>query len=237
MEIIANTNTELLKKQAGEQLSKMLSSVSNSPTLLLLSGGSALEILPYVLLPENAHELTIMMLDERFSKQKEENNFFVFSKTDFYTRAREAGAVIINTESAEEKTVEALAKKMSDTLTNWKKNNPRGSVIATLGIGADGHTAGIMPYPENTALFETLFNDGNKWVVGYDASGKNSIPLRATVTLPFLKDEIDQGIAYVTGSSKHNALERAIADTGSLPETPARIFRDMKNLSLYTDMP
>lgn len=237
MKIITNPDIEILKEDAGAALARLLSDAStNRPILLLLSGGSAFDILSSCALPETTLGFTVMMLDERFSEKREENNFYIFSQTDFYARIKKAGATLVNTESAPEKTVEDLAQKMNDTLLRWEEEHPEGKIFATLGIGADGHTAGIMPYPENPELFENLFTDEKRVVVGYDAGTKNPIPLRATVTIPFLKNRIDAGIVYAVGASKQAAFEKIRSEKGSLAETPARILREMREVTLFTDV-
>lgn len=92
-----------------------------------------------------------------------------------------------------------------------------------------------MPFAEDTAGFNRLFEDINHWAVGYDASGKTPHPLRVTVTFPFLR-QIDWGIAYVCGQAKRDSLSRVLADTGDLARTPARIFWQMKQVFLFTDL-
>ncbi len=47
----------------------------------------------------------------------------------------------------------ALAQRMEKNLRAWKNQNPQGKIIATLGIGADGHTAGIFPFADNSSTF------------------------------------------------------------------------------------
>ena len=109
-------------------------------------------------------------------------------------------------------------------------------MVITQGIGEDGHTAGIMPYPENSALFKSLFDDPEKWVVGYDAEGRNEHPLRVTVTLSFLREVVDHSIVYAVGDGKKEALRQVLAETGTLWQTPARIIHEMRNVMLFTDL-
>jgi len=55
--------------------------------------------------------------------------------------------------------LEKLAHRYESSLFEWAKKHPEGKIIATMGIGFDGHTAGIMPYPENPETFARLFED------------------------------------------------------------------------------
>ena len=60
---------------SGEALNKLLLENKDAPVLLLLSGGSSLSILDYVNTSSLGENLTITMLDERFSQEAEANNF------------------------------------------------------------------------------------------------------------------------------------------------------------------
>lgn len=195
-------------KQAGALLSGLL---VQKPLLLFLSGGSSLDLLDYTDTSGLNEQVAIGVLDERG------DNFARLRETRFFAEAQKKG---IHTMDLEEGALRA-----------WK-----GRIVITLGIGPDGHTAGILPYPEDAAAFEILFNDPNHWVVGYDAAGKNPYPLRVTVTLPFLR-QVDASVVYACGKGKKEALTRLIAREGSLAETPARITCEMKRVSLFTDLP
>jgi 6-phosphogluconolactonase/glucosamine-6-phosphate isomerase/deaminase len=110
-------------------------------------------------------------------------------------------------------------------------------VIAIMGIGSDGHTAGIMPFPKNHTLFQKLFEDEDRWVVSYDAEDKNPYPLRITVTIPFLKKNVQQVIAFVVGQEKSTALRYVIATDESVAKTPARVMREIPaTVQLFTDI-
>ena len=106
----------------------------------------------------------------------------------------------------------------------------------TQGIGPDGHTVGIMPFPENPARFGELFENETVWVAGYDARGKSQYPLRATVTIPFLRTQVNESIAYVTGSEKQNALKSTLHPASAPSVIPSVIIHKMKHISLFTDI-
>ncbi|MFA5877151.1 MAG: 6-phosphogluconolactonase [Candidatus Paceibacterota bacterium] len=235
MEIIRNLNEEILKQEAGAYLSSLLMKMESEPALILFSSGSALEILMHVKAPENMSNLTLGVLDERFTKDPKENNFATLKETSFFKNAVAKGARAIDTSMRFER-VETLATTMEQAWRKWIEENPIGHVLGTFGMGVDGHTAGIMPYPEDAGMFEILFEDERRAVVGYDARGKNPIPLRATVTLPFLRKHVTGGVGYVTGISKRPALERALAQSGTYAETPARVFNDIQTFALFTDI-
>ncbi|TAJ13356.1 hypothetical protein EPO56_03265 [Patescibacteria group bacterium] len=233
MKITHALTQELLQEKAAEELSIELRKADGTSLLLLLSAGSALSFLSKVSIPTTTSHITVGVLDERHSATEQENNFFTLSKTEFYKTLIARGSQSIATNTRLE-SVEALALKMENSWKLWQEKNPQGLIIATLGMGSDGHTSGIMPYPEDAGMFEILFEDNRRYVVGYDARGKHPIPLRATVTVPFLKNNVNVAITYISGNEKQNAYERLIAVSGSLAETPARIFRKMQNVHLFT---
>jgi 6-phosphogluconolactonase/glucosamine-6-phosphate isomerase/deaminase len=124
---------------------------------------------------------------------------------------------------------------MESGFKSWCTNNPAGIIIALMGIGRDGHTAGIMRYPDDERLFDPLFVHTVAWVVGYDAGSRNPIPLRVTVTVPFIRD-IDHAVVYVSGPEKKQALCDVMAPRGLLYQTPGRILHTMKHCLLFTDL-
>lgn len=210
---------------------------TSTPVLLLLSGGSSLALLDEKspsLLDSN---VTIAPLDERYSTNPAENNMAQIASTNFYARALENGADTIDTRVKEGETSEELAKRFNDALLEWTNTNPGGKIVATTGIGPDGHVSGMMPFPEDKARFATLFDDGNNenLVVGYDAGDKNQYSKRVTTTMNLMR-KIDMAIAYVVGENKRDALQKVLAYKGDIAETPARILKEIHGkVFLFTD--
>jgi 6-phosphogluconolactonase/glucosamine-6-phosphate isomerase/deaminase len=219
---------------AGSALAKRLLEykMTNTPVLLLFSGGSAMTFLDEIRKDVFGNYLTISVLDERFSANTTVNNFAQFTKTEFYKKACKAGAAFIDTRVRAE-TQEELAERFAKELHAWKNKNIPGTVVATMGIGRDGHTAGILPFPENYAQFQNLFENPNTWIASYNAGNKNRYPNRITVTLPFLRKYVTYAYVFMEGAEKKAALEHVLAKEGNLSKTPARILREMKNVELY----
>lgn len=68
-----------------------------------------------------------------------------------------------------------------------------------MGIGQDGHTAGIFPGDHGFDF------DGDVWVVGYFVPKEvNQYQERVTVTNTYLQTEIAQAIVYAVGEEKYN---------------------------------
>lgn len=227
MEVVRQSTKEEALQEVARHLNEVFHVHANVPILFLSSGGSALELLEGVHLAEN---VTVSVLDERYSKNPTVNNFAQLFGNIHPT-------TFIDTRVKDNETLRQLAERFEKELRLWKEKNPSGKVIITQGVGSDGHTAGIMPYPENPELFRQLFDAPDHWVVGYDATkGKNEYPLRVTVTMPFLREVVDHSLVYVTGESKKEALARILSSQGNLWETPGRIIREMKNVKIFTDI-
>jgi len=229
---IQKTKEETAKKLA-EDLNNYLVDAKNSNKniLLLLSGGSAFSVLDYVSSDSFSHNLTISVLDERYDKTNKNNNFSQLTKTDFYYRAKDGGCSFINTTIKSNQTKESLAYFFEKELMLWMENNSDGEIISVVGIGEDGHTSGIMPFPEEKEYFKELF-DGGKWVVEYSASGKNQFPDRITTTITFLK-RIKTVFCFVVGSNKADVYTKLKTEI-SLNKMPAQIVKELNGF-IYID--
>jgi 6-phosphogluconolactonase/glucosamine-6-phosphate isomerase/deaminase len=112
--------------------------------------------------------------------------------------------------------------------------NPNGIIRATVGIGPDGHTSGVLPHPEDPKKFEELFL-GTKLIVGYDVGTKNLHRFRMTSTFTLMK-KFDKVLTYMKGENKKEALTKVMAEEGDLATTPGRIIRELNNVTLITDV-
>ena len=140
-------------------------------------------------------------------------------------------------------------------LKNWRAENPSGLIIATLGMGLDGHTAGILPYPESADEFHRLF-ESEAWVCAYNAGNKNPHKERITATLTFLK-MVDVAFAFVSGADKKQKLDEVISASAPPPlklrraskatadlrkkqgkahELPALAWNEIKDVKIFTDI-
>lgn len=226
MKVIKTTSP---REDAGKALGALLEENKDKPILLMLSGGSAFTILGFVPVTVLGPHITITVLDERYSTNTQVNNFAQLEQMNFYKTCTEQGANYISTKVLEGESMEALHDRFDYALHTWKEQNKDGVVIATMGIGADGHTAGIFP-----GKYEVDFNS-DAWVVGYSVPKEvNECTDRVTVTNTFLRDQVDGAIVYAVGHNKYRLVQKLQSTDSSTQEIPAYIFKKISSLTLFT---
>lgn len=233
MEIHRLKGVEEVKKEAAKKISRLLQTYERQDVLFLTSGGSARAVLDLVDITD-ARQLTVGVLDERWSQEREINNFFMLSETQFFSRAKKCGVHVLESIPRDNETLEEFGDRFERQLRNWRLAHKNGIIIVTLGMGIDGHTAGIFPYPDLPEMFKESFI-ADSWVHAYNAVGKHVHEDRVTPTITFLQEQVAHAIVYITGKEKQDALVKVMEGKGSLAETPARVFRAMKHVYLYTD--
>lgn len=214
---------------AAMALNKLFAEQQGKEFLFLSSGGSSLKILDHIDTNNFGPQSTIGVLDERYSTDPEINNLAQLEKTQFLKKALANGANFIDTKPKQNESAEELAKRFEDALRKFS-----GEIIASVGIGPDAHTSGIMPFPEDPELFEKTFNATEHWVIAYDAQNKNPYRMRITTTFPFLR-KIDHAIIFAIGDEKKTALQKLVSENGTLAESPCRIWRENPSSELFTD--
>jgi 6-phosphogluconolactonase/glucosamine-6-phosphate isomerase/deaminase len=258
---------------AGESLNQSLMMYKKQPVLLMLSAGSAFKVLDYVSPGSLGKNLTISVLDERFtpsekasntnwyidplevkknsknlrtqsgnkygsltgfSQNQQINNFLKLQQTQFYTDALKANCNFLGTVPKNGESKEELAKRWGDSLIKWRDEHPNGKIIATLGMGLDGHTAGIFPLPEDAEKFHQLF-ESEDWIAAYEVGNKHQYKERITTTLTFFK-EINEGIVFVCGEDKREKFDAVISRQGKLNELPALGIYQIKTAQIFTDI-
>ncbi|PIW97261.1 hypothetical protein COZ82_00525 [Candidatus Kaiserbacteria bacterium CG_4_8_14_3_um_filter_38_9] len=221
--------TEQPKEDAGQSLTDALREHSKKPILLMVSGGSAFSLLDFVEPSVLGPHITLTVLDERFSSDPAINNFTQLEQTKFFASCINKRVQTISTKVLEYESLHGLHNRFDTALHTWKEQNEDGVIIATMGIGPDGHTAGIFPGEHGVD-----FND-NTWVVGYTVPKEvNQYPERVTVTNTFLRNKVDQAIVYAVGSDKYRLIQKLQATETSIQEIPATIFKEMPFLIIFT---
>lgn len=220
---------------AGEALNKLLADAKGTPVLLLLSGGSALSILGYISPSTLGENLTVTMLDERFSQDPEINNFLQLQKLDFYAQAQEANVNFIGTLPRPNENMDDMRARLEIAVKKWQDDNPKRKIFTTLGMGADGHIAGIFPYPNDVKFFENTF-ENHHLIAGYKAIGKHKHEDRITAALPLFK-LIDEAIVFIWGAVKKAKFDELIKGKSQPHILPAVGIFETKHFQIFTDIP
>jgi len=94
--------------------------------------------------------------------------------------------------------------------------------IALLGMGADGHTAGVLPYSEAVS--------SQKFVYAYNAPDYQ----RLTLTLRAI-EQLDEAVVYAYGSTKWQAIKDLAKDLG-VDEQLVQILKKIPKVTLFSDI-
>ena len=221
-----------LPLRVAEELQKIFALHRNDPVLFLFSGGSALSPLEAVVWDKLPKNISVAPFDERLSPDLFHRNVTGFLKTKFAVAMQKNNVFLFN---PLQEAPDNPAEVYDTYLKTWKKSNPRGVIIALLGVGGDCHIGGVFP-TSNKGVFNRLFLDKDTRVVRYRAPAAPVWPLRLTVTLSFLKDEIGEALVYVSGEAKREALSRILSANEEVFRAPAVILNSVSRALLYTDI-
>lgn len=227
-----STREEAAKHLAGVLREECLD--TKQPLLLLFSGGSALSVTDYLPASSDAAFLTLSVVDERDDPSKKASNFQELKRTPWFQKMMLCGASSIDPLTDNHLSTEKKALAFERTLRQWKENHRDGSIIVILGMGADGHTAGIFPAQE-AEIFDQLFQ-GDAWVIGYTVPEAPSCPTRITATLTFLQQEAAKVYVFLCGQEKATTWEHLLANDIVLSTLPILGIYGMRQVAIYTDL-
>mgnify|MGYP001605367425 CR=1 FL=1 len=217
-------------------------------TLLLLSGGSATKLYP--LLAEfiktsnlDLNFLAFGQVDERFGKGlgfrvqglgEKDINSYLIGKTGLWDACKERKIpyYLVSQEGTLEKSADQYNKTIEKLFKEYIYK------VAILGIGEDGHTAGLIPgYGSEW--------DIDKYAVGYDHRQNGprgpfcpgGFRFRISLT-PKVISQLDYGIIVALGEKKRKAIEQALdpINQNNLNKYPAAIIQKIKKVDLFTDI-
>ncbi len=229
MDLFSYSDSKELFKSLASKLGDAL--LSSSESIFFYSGGSAFDFYPYLL--EHVYfspqlNCTFIPVDERFGK---DSNCLKFSSEDCFSGFKSLGVKFVDTYNlgdsfdefvvAYKELIEGLISRALD------KNIP---MYALLGMGNDGHIAGMLPRPKN--IFDSDFVVTQSYSVGYDATGLSEFTQRATLTLPGLQ-KMSQVFVSIPDSSKASVFEQSKISLESYHEVPARMLSKLENVSVY----
>ena len=178
----------------------------DAKTVLFLSGGKTPKSLYDQILIENKLKAgAFAMIDERYGDVGHEKSNALMMKYFSPLYPILTGA-----------SLEETSAQYDETLRYLFNNFPKS--LGILGIGFDGHTAGIPAIPKIT---EKILDERNSLVTFYDASD-GFYDQRITMTFAGLS-KLDQILIMAFGEDKKEALGKMFKD-GPITEVPARFY-------------
>jgi len=183
----------------------------------LIPGGSAAQLAILVMdliAPALRTKLHITLTDERYGPPgHEDSNWHQLELAGFNSTGAVSSPVLNGTDFL------AATRSYNDYLD--KELNSADYKIALFGIGADGHTAGILPH--------SVAADSQSWAEGYEAPNF----YRITMT-PAAIAELDEAFVFAAGEAKWPALSQ-LKDSLDISEQPAQALKKADKLTIFTD--
>ncbi len=186
--------------------------------LWLVSGGSNIPHQVKIMndLPDElTRRLTIIPIDERYGPEGHpDSNVKQLYDSGFKPKHAVFYAPLDG--SPLDRTVSNYAKAVQVAFGNTDRT------IAQLGMGADGHIAGVFPgSPAMTAPILVMSYQGSDF-------------LRMTLTLAALR-QIDEAYLFVYGREKRAALDKLCDGDIAIEEQPAQVLRELREVYIYND--
>lgn len=217
MNFIIQTTTD--PKVAAEFLAgKILGQLEkNKKVLWLVPGGSAMAVAVEAakIISKYPHNnLTITLTDERYGVVGHKNsNWQQLIEKDFILPQARLLPVLYGESCAV--TTEKFNTIIGDGL---KKADYR---IGLFGIGADGHTAGILP--------DNITVESEDWVTSYKTPQFERITI-----MPKTIEKLDEAITWAQGEQKWGVIESLKKDMDPKKQ-PAQLLKKVPALTIFTD--
>jgi 6-phosphogluconolactonase/glucosamine-6-phosphate isomerase/deaminase len=188
--------------------------------LWLTSGGSNIPASVQIMDNISANlsrNLSVSLADERYGDPgHSESNWAQLIQAGFSGK-QAALLPVLQAGASFEQTISSYTKLIDEAFAN------HDVIIAQLGIGQDGHIAGIVP--DSPAAAEKT-----KLVAGYQDP-----PLaRLTLTFPGLR-RITAAYAFAFGKPKQRALVSLQSKASDLSHEPAQILNELPEAYMYSD--
>lgn len=216
--ILKFINTSDINSAADFVAERILGQLEKGQQVLwLVPGGSSISVAveaAKIIAKHDHHNLTITLTDERYGDiGHPDSNWRQLKEAGFILP--EANIIRVLFDYSFQETAKVFA-------SNLKKELPEADyVIALFGVGADGHTAGILP--GSPALFS------EKFACAYDAGNFE----RVTIT-PLVIPYINEAIIFAQGESKWPTLKKLNQDI-SINDQPVQILKKINKLTIFSD--
>lgn len=210
------------------------------PVLLLVSGGSTagMAVAAITMLVQRSVEhrfdtrrlLSVSLIDERFGPVgHRHSNWQQLLQAGLPVASVRALPLLLDSRDDRE-ALDAAVARFDALLTDAARSQADGQllIVGLLGIGADGHTAGILP--GSPACSEDGDRPGAALAIGYKAEAHT----RITITPAFFQ-YFDRVLAYAAGPEKWPALAR-LGQTLPICDHPAQLLKRPAESLVYSDM-
>lgn len=171
--------------------------------------------------------LTVTLVDERYGPiDHADSNWRLLIERGFEPSSFDAVPLLDGaTDGASDEGLAETAARFGRFLAVAAERHSRGAlfIAAAFGIGADGHTAGILPLSPAADIDP----GGTEYATGYRAGHF----ARITITPAFFA-HIDYAVAWVDGAAKRDAIER-LSNPGPVGELPARLIDRAREAVLF----
>ena len=188
--------------------------------LLFLTGGSSISVgvkIAEILKQEDKNlleNLAVTLTDERYGPIDHFNsNFFQLTEKGFSLPSAKIIPVLIDDDR--NITTEKFETNLNEEFTKAEYK------IGLFGVGADGHTAGILPLSEATHAESLAFS--------YDTATFS----RITITFNSIK-KLDEAVVWMRGEDKWNIIEDLKTEIDIIKQ-PAQILKKVPLLTIFSD--
>lgn len=206
---------------AAEQIANRLSIhlKKGNSVLWLISGGSSIDLAVQIqasLGNQDTSKLTVALVDERYVQTTSSNsNIKKLLDAGFNQESSQLIPILQPGLSLEE-----TLSTYNQALTSLLKESDYS--LGIFGMGADGHTAGILPG-------SPLVNESTEVVGSYKA--KDFVRISLT---PFGITQLNSVVLYVTGKEKWPQLSKLNQQVDP-NEMPVQLLKQSTSLTVYTD--
>lgn len=211
------------KEQATRYIAERLRTLlaSDKSVLWLVSGGSNVELQVAVMerIPDSlSKNLTIMPVDERYGPYNHpDSNCAQMRRAGFESKHAECVDILEEDRSADD-----TVKLLNDFIA--REIAIGDYIFATLGMGPDGHIAGILPH--SPALSQS------ELVTHYKAADYERITLCADT----IAQHCDEVVLCAYGAAKKKALHRLAERDDQRQAVPAMLLKEVEDCTVFNDV-
>ena len=222
-----HTTTDPAKK-IGDRVTAIINE-HDGDVLCFLSGGSGMSVVEHIQPIYKGECRTIFMMgDERVSRVPSANNYLQLTKR--YAGFRILDHTIDTSIKPDERSSE-FSVRMSTEIEKIISETKNVKIISVLGIGTDGHIAGIFPL-ERGAFQDTYQHEQTYVPVRMKGLEFN---FRASLTPSFILHKVSEIFVYAAGANKTDILYLLLGEDKSTHERPAELIKQHINAHVYTD--